>query len=958
MFGGRFQSSEPFVGAADLQAQKNLGQYYGEKRPNAILTGLDTSVNLKSLTGTYFGKTNDFVSPIKSNYALPNNSMSGDTFAKNNAACMTAGGGSSAFKRLSYLANNVDPKQKMRCGWVYNSTDPAQGGGAYGTRDGPLDTNFQGEWFWNLADAKQKYHKTLCEGVKDCGDLGGPNSPYSQICGYCTTSRKGIPIAGSIAAYPYDPRASCSPTAIITSASGCPKPTPQMVSAAAANVAVKQTSDTPAFTAATSKALNACDPFANGRLPRQCLIKKAGQVGCSEDGSLITSLKSGSEDNYFSELTKVPSYSEYQKRTDNSISEQSLKQGAATLDVILAQFQGIKDNTASAANLGLKAAATDLCMTNGSFEAFDFCIEFKDTDYTASIPLDCLQKEFLRGGGQKTGTEYPSTANLAKWRRYSTWREFKGAIENLGTKALNTADRVSQQDAIKKLQGIPVDTLRASLGDSPGVEIFWFTPEADIKSVSSTYNGCFLGRRIRSDIPNLVGASTAMGASNSRASFVFFTNIKPQSNKNYNMKFNGDSGFILLKNKKMEYNYSGGSLPKKDQEFSSLYNSFSQISEASTSQDGYGGSWSFANNTNNIILGYYFGQGTNFSLKFIEDAGIPPECKCYGRPSSDNTIRLYSNDECNLLGGNWYGNGECIRKSGGSYSGMCAGLNAQSPCTNDWAPISSDSLFLIQETFAPMISFNVVKNFQNYNCNYAFCDKRLGSHKMTWQPYANNGPVWNHPGPVTDDTQFPLGMSYGAMNAGAGMWSNFSFKRYSFMTLVLILRFTKLPANGVSSTPLFFWPSDWSIGYPNIIIKGNESGNATLNIGTGIASVSSSTDGPTLKLNTTYLITMRMNRTNDTDIYSLNSIQIGAGVLTDLQESVQEFNECSPIVYPNPRQLENPDIGYITNFLFKSDASCNFDVFSIQMYDYKLNQNNLKRAANNDWSTLDDSVYN
>jgi hypothetical protein len=31
-------------------------------------------------------------------------------------------------------------------------------------------------------------------------------------------------------------------------------------------------------------------------------------------------------------------------------------------------------------------------------------------------------------------------------------------------------------------------------------------------------------------------------------------------------------------------------------------------------------------------------------------------------------IKLYSKDECDLLGGNWYPNGECLKKTGGSYS--------------------------------------------------------------------------------------------------------------------------------------------------------------------------------------------------------------------------------------------------------------------------------------------------
>ena len=57
---------------------------------------------------------------------------------------------------------------------------------------------------------------------------------------------------------------------------------------------------------------------------------------------------------------------------------------------------------------------------------------------------------------------------------------------------------------------------------------------------------------------------------------------------------------------------------------------------------------------------------------------ITPEgdnCKNLGYPSPDNRIRLYTNSECNQLEGNWYQNGECLRRGGGSYSAACSRLN-------------------------------------------------------------------------------------------------------------------------------------------------------------------------------------------------------------------------------------------------------------------------------------------
>ena len=65
-------------------------------------------------------------------------------------------------------------------------------------------------------------------------------------------------------------------------------------------------------------------------------------------------------------------------------------------------------------------------------------------------------------------------------------------------------------------------------------------------------------------------------------------------------------------------------------------------------------------------------------------------CGSLGRPSPDNNIRLYNKDECDVIDGNWYSNGECLMKGGGSYSAACSGLNSAlqtvSPRTCDPGP--------------------------------------------------------------------------------------------------------------------------------------------------------------------------------------------------------------------------------------------------------------------------------
>jgi len=53
----------------------------------------------------------------------------------------------------------------------------------------------------------------------------------------------------------------------------------------------------------------------------------------------------------------------------------------------------------------------------------------------------------------------------------------------------------------------------------------------------------------------------------------------------------------------------------------------------------------------------------------------PAACKGLGSPSGDRRIRVYTKAECASLGGNFYSNGECTKREGGSFSWDCRVLN-------------------------------------------------------------------------------------------------------------------------------------------------------------------------------------------------------------------------------------------------------------------------------------------
>lgn len=73
------------------------------------------------------------------------------------------------------------------------------------------------------------------------------------------------------------------------------------------------------------------------------------------------------------------------------------------------------------------------------------------------------------------------------------------------------------------------------------------------------------------------------------------------------------------------------------------------------------------NSWRTITIAFVAGDGNSYP-----DFGA---CGSLGTPTPDNNLRLYNQQECNTLGGNFHANGECIKPQGGSYSWDCRVLN-------------------------------------------------------------------------------------------------------------------------------------------------------------------------------------------------------------------------------------------------------------------------------------------
>jgi len=967
MFAGIYKTLvEPFInfGEEPHIAHENLRYYYGDKRPNSIMVkSEDQNIDLDNTTVTYLGSAYDTTgnnllsrrsSALNKKNLLSTASLSNDLMAERQRQCESTNNVDS-FSHLTSLAANVNARSKFRCGWVYNETTPSSGRGAYGSVDGPLNSSAKGTWMWDLNAAKKKYHFSICNGIRECNDLA--NDLYKGKCGFCRSSSKGVPIVGSAIAYPNDPFGGCASTNLIVSNTSCPRP-PQPPAAG-----------TPASQAYMQNPLRQkCDRLPGNKYSRDCYIDKARQAGCDDKGTLITALKAGSDTNYLDTLLMAKAYTTYQQRAEVGLSETYLKSAKLVPSDALSDFMGIKENATSAANQGLRASAADLCFISGSFEEYDFCGEILPSASVASVTLECLQNEFKRGGGQETGTLYPSANTLLFWNTLVSWNNVQDYINQLATKTRST-DRKIQEDAVNKFYGISLDRKLSSLGYIPNVEIFWFTPDTDIKNGSTTYNTTFLGRRIRDKIPLLEGFAE------SNNSFVYFTNIKPTRSLTVKLKFTGDSGFIFLKSGIILNTYSGNGANTTNQELSSLESTFANpASQMLTNSD-----WTFAN-TDNIITGYYLGNGKNHIMEYKLSGNIPGSpCFCEGM--SRGGLRFYTESQCNSIDGKWMGKnfeeqgnkyGECLKNTpeGGSYSWDCRNVDNNTcipmPSTGiSWSEIPADILYLIQHPYAPMIKFAARPNHTNYGCDFSFCDKRLSSHKMKFAIYNNSGPqlinipdVDKQPNPI-----YNMDKSYMKFTNSSGIYSKFLIKLFSFATMVFRIRFNSLPLNGIISTPIILWASYPSLDSPSIFLTGTGNNTARLSVGGrdnksqnqsspsayGVISPPLSTNGPTIKTGIEYLITLKVIRTNQNDIDTVSSLQVGAASVSQLKDSPSNLVESSIVTWPNKQHLENKASNVSRFFLITADNSISFDLFSIEMYDYILSGDNLQHAAEMDW---------
>jgi hypothetical protein len=493
------------------------------------------------------------VSPTTKSYSEPAVKFPNNIFMSGTSPNLDALAKSCEASTIDQLIATKNPNAAVGCGWMY--TPPNQGSpypqvskGFIGTEEGPLSeynsapagTTEYKKWFFDLQLAKRQMLLDKCKSLKTCTDVD--QSVYSGDCGYCTDINQGVPIdANGQPLYPDSSIGNCSPSSIVAQGSNCQPPAPAV-------------GPTPATD-------NVCD-LINGRLSAMCLYNNVLSAGCSEKGALAAALATTQTPNdYVSNLRSADSVKLYNRNANTPLNLDTFGQGATTVATVLQEVRQLAANAnTNPATTQLGAAARDLCLQKGTLDNFDFCADLPDTT-APPFDIGCLQKLFLKLGGQPVGTAYPSNGTLY-WTTNSTMPMYN-SMANLGAvkQYLNTlianmksSDYTTQRNAMMQILGISPERLINRAPYQQGVEVFWFliTPGNPNKLQG------FLKRTIETDIVKFAQGSTGnvpqLGIAGYTANVQLFDIRAPSD---FAVKFQGyiDDGFFITANQPLSYDY-------------------------------------------------------------------------------------------------------------------------------------------------------------------------------------------------------------------------------------------------------------------------------------------------------------------------------------------------------------------------------------------------------------------
>jgi hypothetical protein len=432
---------------------------------------------------------------------------------------------------LDILIGTENTSKKVRCGWVYqkgaNGAYPAVSQGVLGTRAGPMRffNNPKGTWFWSLDDAKKAILTDRCGALTDCKDAGAPQ--YAN-CAYSTTRGVGIPVNNNGGLlYPRDPRLTAPVRSLIREGSRCPPPPPP---------------GSPAYDLLRSRDL--CTPMPNGQLSRDCMLQQIEVAGCKREGSLYQSMINNAQpNNYGAGLESLLSYKKYQElAAPPALMEGAIRDGKITKDLALTTFRNLAKESGKVEQTALNFAARDLCLKSGTIDGFDFCSDLTDSS-RGPFGLDCLQKAFLKAGGQPAGAIYPTQATKHLWTQFTTWKNVKDHMDFYAL-AIKSSDEGVQRTALSNFLGINREPPGfEQISKIVGIEVFWF----------NTRTNNFVGRRVsgpnNAQFPRIFSNDTNIANTglDEYIEYYVLTNIRPPQTINIQLGFTTDDGMLIGK---------------------------------------------------------------------------------------------------------------------------------------------------------------------------------------------------------------------------------------------------------------------------------------------------------------------------------------------------------------------------------------------------------------------------
>ena len=138
------------------------------------------------------------------------------------------------------------------------------------------------------------------------------------------------------------------------------------------------------------------------------------------------------------------------------------------------------------------------------------------------------------------------------------------------------------------------------------------------------------------------------------------------------------------------------------------------------------------------------------------------------------------------------------------------------------------------------------------------------------------------------------------------------------------------------------------LGKIAIRVVGNGTyGQGTLQLYTeGGGDTPKTTNVQTVRQGVPYLISLRVTRMNESDIYSVIGLTIGAQELSTVQANPSSLTYNAEVRFSNPRAFSNPDIMESRTMII---GNGDIDVTWVRLYDYFLDSTAIKREANNSW---------